>query len=593
MRQRFVPLVLCAWISVLRIGHAQQWREMDYGPMLTATVELSPDNVICKAISVRLDEGPGGVMRGRAFLTFDTDTLRCVGAWTGTGMIDGRNVLFDGTHNAHCSIRGRLLFLTQAGPGWADPETGTFEDTRILGTDGKHYGPLQHHWGKWNGLYRSGDHVVFSYHIGETAILEMGSLEQSDNQTMVARTLNIGPRSSELVMRVAHDARRTVDLVPCSSDANSPYPLAVLGDRPADASRKDAGQSEQSNGLQLDGSSYFQVEHDRAFDLTDRDFTIAARIRTRRGGTILAHAPATGDWAPNGKTLFVRNGKLGFDIGWVGVVTADRRVDDGQWHDVAVTYDAARGEVSLFVDGRRAGGGQLRPKAATPDYVIRLGYTSPDFPGPQSGWDGEFQHVAFYQRRLSAEDLRPSQLQHDQTLAALWKFDTGSRDETVDATGHGHVAHLVRTGADTSCGVAIGLVGAAGLSWEPVGDGELRLRIPVGAEPLQLKLLYAELGAKADTDCLKKHLTDTDPPADLSDLTRGGPPLWTERMETDVRRFGAEKQPFVAEDLSLPVENPWKSWMSRFRWLDFFKPAILGSVEPRIIWNGIASTPPI
>ena len=46
------------------------------------------------------------------------------------------------------------------------------------------------------------------------------------------------------------------------------------------------------------------------------------------------------------------DGRLAVDVGWVGFVEGGPRVDDGNWHHVAVVYDpAAPNSVSLYVDG--------------------------------------------------------------------------------------------------------------------------------------------------------------------------------------------------------------------------------------------------
>lgn len=52
--------------------------------------------------------------------------------------------------------------------------------------------------------------------------------------------------------------------------------------------------------------------------MTAKDFTITARVQTRVGGTIFAIAKPEPKWTPDGQTLFVRDGQLTFDIGWVG-----------------------------------------------------------------------------------------------------------------------------------------------------------------------------------------------------------------------------------------------------------------------------------
>ena len=102
------------------------------------------------------------------------------------------------------------------------------------------------------------------------------------------------------------------------------------------------------------GRTSLEVENPEAFDLTGRDYTVAARIKTKEGGTIIAQAPADGPWAPDAKALFVRDGKLAFDIGWVGVVESKAKVNDEKWHDVAVTWEHTTGRVTLSVDGAPA-----------------------------------------------------------------------------------------------------------------------------------------------------------------------------------------------------------------------------------------------
>jgi hypothetical protein len=49
-------------------------------------------------------------------------------------------------------------------------------------------------------------------------------------------------------------------------------------------------------------------------------YTISAWIKTTGGGSIMSKTSPTGKWVPGGKALFVRGGRVGFDIGWVGAV---------------------------------------------------------------------------------------------------------------------------------------------------------------------------------------------------------------------------------------------------------------------------------
>ena len=116
-------------------------------------------NIAYKGIAVRLDPGPGGVSRGRAWVVFDHDTLRFAAAWTGQGFIDWNGINFNGQHQVHPRIVGKVQFANPVGPGWANPETGRFDDLRERGRDGRPYGPLPRRLGHYQGLYRHGDRI--------------------------------------------------------------------------------------------------------------------------------------------------------------------------------------------------------------------------------------------------------------------------------------------------------------------------------------------------------------------------------------------------------------------------------------------------
>jgi len=60
----------------------ESWLRMDYGPSLTGTFEIGKDgkNIAYKGVAVRLDPGPGGVAKGKAWAVFEHDTLRRAGA---------------------------------------------------------------------------------------------------------------------------------------------------------------------------------------------------------------------------------------------------------------------------------------------------------------------------------------------------------------------------------------------------------------------------------------------------------------------------------------------------------------------------------
>ena len=193
----------------------EPWVAMDYGPSLMATVEAGDDgaNIAYKGIAVRLDAGPGGISRGRAFTVFEHDTLRMAASWTGEGFIDWEGINFNGKHQVHPRVSGAIGLANPSGPGWADPETGSFVDPRLRGRDGRPYGPLPRRWARYRGLYHNGNRVILSYTVGKTPILETPGLETVGLMTVFTRTFELGPRERELVLQVAH--------LPGSADASA------------------------------------------------------------------------------------------------------------------------------------------------------------------------------------------------------------------------------------------------------------------------------------------------------------------------------------------------------------------------------------
>lgn len=177
--------------------------KMNFGPALNWTYQITPGNIAYKGIAVRLDKGAGGVSKGRAWMLYDHDTLRVAAAWSGEGFIDWKGIAFDATHGTHSSIVGDLAFANPGGPGWADPESGSWDDPRPLGRDGKAYGPLPREWMRYRGMHLHGERAVLSYSIGETEVLDSPALLEAGDEMIFKRILNIGPATRALALRVA------------------------------------------------------------------------------------------------------------------------------------------------------------------------------------------------------------------------------------------------------------------------------------------------------------------------------------------------------------------------------------------------------
>lgn len=553
------------------------WSAMDYGPSLTHTFEVPglTHNLAYKGIAMRLDPGAGGVSRGRHWILFDTDTLRVAAAWNGTGnaddnFIDWHGIQFDGAHGVHPRLVGQTAFTNATGPGWANPSNGEFADEqRVLGRDGRRYGPLPRDWGRFRGLYHHGQDVVLSYSVGTTDLLEWPRLIVGDAPgalPLVARTFNIGPRDRDLLLQVAEhpSAESRLELV---NAAGSVVRLAPPGADDAD-----------DRELRFDGNTYLEVTNGERFDLTTQDFTIVARLRTRADGTVWSLCEPGPKWTPNGQSFFIRGGRLAFDIGWVGAVSGKTKIDDGQWHAVAISWQREGERVRLYVDGRLDGEGRLAARAALPQSVARIGFTTPDFPRPATFFQGEISEVRFYQSRLSEslDDLQQLATDEAASLQGRWVLSEASGATVADTSPNERAAEVRRGMAPARHQMQPLIAGFAptdgSLQWTSA-QGRLQLRIPAGRTPLRFTLwLPADSanarGAKAGSvrpELINPPIPDAD--RDLTPLTRGGPPRWPQKLETQLIA-GADDGPFATDILTPPEDNPWLA-QTRFTGLDF------------------------
>ncbi len=546
----------------------EPWVNMDYGPNLVNTYEIGTDasNFAYKGIAVRLDPGPGGVSRGQHWMVFDHDTMRVAAAWSGTGFIDWNGIHFNGRHQIHPRVVGDVKFSNPTGPGWAEPSSTTFEDPRLRGRDDRLYGPLPRDWSHYKGMYYYNDRVIISYTVGDSSVLESPGLLNTEHAPVFTRSLNIGPRSRDMILQVAHHPEDEPQLVAVDSESAGQAIVTVVGDT---RSPKDQTAAEKL----FNGTTSVEVDGSQVFDMTKSDYSITARIRTDSGGTLFSKAAKSGEWVRDGKTLFVRGGKLCFDIGWVGAVRSRRSVNDGQWHDVAMTWQEESGEVQLFIDGKLEGSSRLSPKRQARRHVVRIGYTAPDFPEPQSYFDGEIDQLRFYARQLNAAELAPSNGNFPNDATAIWDLARVEADTVADVSGNGHSGSIVRS-RPLSRDIAAGIRFAPeNVKWLPLEEGNLRLKIPAGPDPINFLLWTAGMPPGSDFmavagDVEKQigHFEATD--LDLEPLTHGGPPRWPTKVTT-APIVGNDDGPFAVDVLTRPEDNPWLCQV-RLTGIDFF-----------------------
>ena len=166
------------------VGGKTRWSDMDFGPFFSSTLILPTrrENVTHKAISIRLGD--------KHAIAFDTELLRFTAAWTGNFL--NITPVREGLAGPP-DVAGEVMFTARPGPGWS--VTGDFTDPRP-----DKLGPLPREWGRYNGLYVHGNHVVLSYTVGDCSILEVPTV---DEDGVIRRVIEMGPSKKSLTLRAA------------------------------------------------------------------------------------------------------------------------------------------------------------------------------------------------------------------------------------------------------------------------------------------------------------------------------------------------------------------------------------------------------
>ncbi|WP_277482509.1 DUF6797 domain-containing protein [Catalinimonas alkaloidigena] len=114
------------------------------------------------------------------------------------------------------------------------------------------------------------------------------------------------------------------------------------------------------------------------------------------------------------------------------------------------------------------------------------------------------------------------------------------------------------------------VVGAQGIpdgaEWR-ITKRHLILDFPETTETVRLKLAIGPILSGGETDYLASYLTNSSEVPDLSEFKEPGPDMM-EMVETEAV-MGDEDGPFTVDELTLPVPNPWNSFM-RLTDVDFF-----------------------
>ena len=180
------------------------YQRMELGNALFWTLEVAADNIAQKGIAIRLDDGPGGVTKGRAWMVYDHDTMANVTATTGS-FVDWKGIAFDGSHGTHTSLTGERQFINAGGLGYSTGEP--FTDPRPKGKDGKPYGPGPT---AFKGLYKHGNKTVLAIGTNGTIALESPSWIDYGSTPIFVRTINISNVITSHYVRIAPESMNVV-----------------------------------------------------------------------------------------------------------------------------------------------------------------------------------------------------------------------------------------------------------------------------------------------------------------------------------------------------------------------------------------------
>jgi len=635
------------------------WSDMNYGPSMINTFEVGTDgsNFAHKGIAVRLDSGPGGVSKGNRWAIFDHDTMRLAAAWqrepesNAAGFIDWQGIHFDGRHGKHPRIVGDVLFANPNGPGWAKPGSADFtDDQRVIGRDDNRYGPLPSDWAKYRGLHTIGDQTIIEYTVGGRRILErLGAVEiqssrhspsddvrrlesqttdspGSDTRATNERSNADGPDApasgsvdaTALLVTRSDDGYVVVTRTMSIAASESPNIVQVATHPDDKVSFRRIGKysgilssgraaKKVIDASKFNGASYLRIDDGDAFDMTTDDFSITARVRTTNNGTIFSKANANGPWVRDGKAFFVRDGRLTYDIGWVGAAKSKKRIDDSEWHHVAMTWNHSTGRVNFFIDGKMNGNGNLRPKAMVEGHVAKIGYSANDFPNP-SFFNGEIEYVVFHQKELTKKEIGAFTVHEQRKIAPVAVWDL--KQEPVENVIRGNASPVATSqepvsvafddgvlkfparvvhgdGYHDNTAIFAGVNGAHAATTLDSEGSRLIAELPSGDELQNIVIWTATVDAEMSIDELKileERIKDKILPDDLQErIKQSGRARWPEIVAT-TPVIGDDDGPFAVDVLSPPAGNPWLTRL-RFTGHDFFDDGDRAAV---CTWDGDA-----
>lgn len=186
---------------------------------------------------------------------------------------------------------------------------------------------------------------------------------------------------------------------------------------------------------------------------SNSNFTWEAWIKTGSDGTIFSKTNATGSWASGGKSLYIKNGKITFEVFGVSSAETYNVYNDNNWHHVGVTAEmgymgGTDDRVRIYVDGIfvvEKNNWDINVNSET-GLINKIGYTNSNFP-VTSAYNGIMEDVKIWTTIRTATDVvndMSSCLTGTETgLSAYYTFEDASGTSLTDISGGDNTGTLV------------------------------------------------------------------------------------------------------------------------------------------------------
>ncbi len=164
---------------------------------------------------------------------------------------------------------------------------------------------------------------------------------------------------------------------------------------------KEYGEAGKATKTNIEGKSLFVSSPQQSKDPFDlgKDFTAYVRFKTKGDGTLFSKAVPGEKWLKNGKALYIREGRLIYDIGWKGMITGAKKIDDGKWHEAALVTRS--GKASLYLDGKRISENNSFSANDPAKALFQIGACTADFGGD---FEGTISNLRYWKRGLDEKE---------------------------------------------------------------------------------------------------------------------------------------------------------------------------------------------